>query len=58
MKKIKIKREFLEELLDDEVELWNIAHNRGKNELADFYQNNIDRIEILLQPESSDEDGE
>jgi len=45
---IEIKREFLEEILEDEIELLNIAYERNKKLLADHYQSNIDQIESLL----------
>jgi len=48
MEEIKIKREFLEELLDDEIELWNLANNRGNDRLMGNYQKNIDQIKALL----------
>jgi len=49
MEEIKIEKEFLEELLEDEIELCNLAYNRNNKKLADWYQKNIDKIEILLK---------
>ncbi len=49
MKEIKIKREFLKVLLDDEIELWNLANNRSNNKLMGIYQKNIDQIKELLK---------
>ena len=48
MEEIKIKREFLETLLDDEIELWNLANNRSNDRLMGNYQKNIDQIKALL----------
>jgi len=48
MDEIKIERIFLEELLDDEIELCNLAICRDKNKLADTYQKNVDKIKAIL----------
>lgn len=49
MEEIKVKREFLEALLDDEIELWNIANNSCHTKLMENYQRTIDQINSLLK---------
>ena len=48
MDECRITRAFLTELLDDEIELWNLANNHCDSKLKDLYQKNIDKIKELL----------
>jgi len=48
MDTIKITRAFLIELLDDEIELWNLAKNNCEVKLEELYQRNVDKIRELL----------